>query len=214
MAAEWRDSFQGDLSPWWFWQLYFYSVWGRCPAERGEPTQRYAQLSAQLSAGPCNLGWSCFHTTLRCTESIHFLWSLHRKFSGLLVRPWISSAVADGTVFAWLSWPVFECVCSPSQVLGDVYNRAYLKLLTLSTGVPLITRGVKAAGVSFWSPQVSKSATKIFHNKVSLLLEKNSWHKFISWWHNVDGFSETWHSQIFLSDTFDGLSWKLLFLSH
>ncbi len=103
MAAEWIDSFQGDLSPWWFCQLCLCIVWCRCPAERGEPTQRYAQLSAQLSARPCNLGWSCFHTTLRCTESIHFLWSLHRKFSGLLVRPWISSAVADGTVFAWLS---------------------------------------------------------------------------------------------------------------
>ncbi len=102
-AAEWIDSFQGDLSPWWFWQLCFCSVWCRCPAERGEPTQRYAQLSAQLSAGPCNLGWSCFHTTLRCTESVHFLWSLHRRFSGLMARPWTSSAVADGTVFAWLS---------------------------------------------------------------------------------------------------------------
>ncbi len=75
MAAEWIDSFQGDLSPWWFWQLCFCSVWGRCPAERGEQTQRYAQLSAQLSARPCSLDWSCFHTTLRCTESIHFLWS-------------------------------------------------------------------------------------------------------------------------------------------
>ncbi len=60
MAAEWIDSFQGDLSPWWFWQLCFCSVWCRCPAERGEPTQRYAQLSAQLSAGPCNLGCSLF----------------------------------------------------------------------------------------------------------------------------------------------------------
>ncbi len=48
MAAEWIDSFQGDLSPWWFWQLCFCSVWG--PAERGEQTLRCAQLSAQLSA--------------------------------------------------------------------------------------------------------------------------------------------------------------------
>ncbi len=98
MAAEWKDSYRGDLSLWWFWQLCFCSVWGRCPAERGEQTQRYAQLSAQLSARLCSLDWSCFHNTLRCTESIHFLWSLNRKFSGLLVRPWISSAVADGTV--------------------------------------------------------------------------------------------------------------------
>ncbi len=123
MAAEWIDSFQGDLSPWWFWQLCFCSVWGRCPAERGEQTQRYAQLSAQLSARPCNLDWSCFHTTLRYTESIHFLWSLHRKFSGLLVRPWISSAVADGTVFAWLSSPVFECVWSKSGPLIPPFHQ-------------------------------------------------------------------------------------------
>ncbi len=73
------------------------------PAERGEQTLRCAQLSAQLSARLCSLHWSCFHTTLRCTESIYFLWSLNRKFSRLLVRPWISSAVADGTAFAWLS---------------------------------------------------------------------------------------------------------------
>ncbi len=84
MAAEWKDSYQGDLSLWWFWQLCFCSIWGRCPAERGEQTLRCAQLSAQLSARLCSLDWSCFHTTLRCTESIHFLWSLNRKFSGLL----------------------------------------------------------------------------------------------------------------------------------
>ncbi len=107
MAAKWKDSYQGDLSPWWFWQLCFCSVWGRCPAERGEQTLRYAQLSAQLSARLCSLDWSCFHTTLRYTESIHFLWSLNKKFSGLLVRPWISSAVADGTVFQTKVWPSF-----------------------------------------------------------------------------------------------------------
>ncbi len=111
--------FQGDWSLWWFWQLCFCSVWGRCPAERGEQTQRCAQLSAQLSARLCSLDWSCFHTTLRCTESIHFLWSLHRKFSGLLVRPWISSAVADGKP-GFLNLCLH--VCSPSQVLGDVYT--------------------------------------------------------------------------------------------
>ncbi len=64
MAARWKDSYQGDLSPWWFWQLCFCSVWGRCPAERGEQTLRCAQLSAQLSARLCSLDWSCFHTTL------------------------------------------------------------------------------------------------------------------------------------------------------
>ncbi len=133
MAAEWIDSFQGDLSLWWFWQLCFCSVWGRCPAERGEQTQRYTQLSAQLSARPCSLGWSCYHTTLRCTESVHFLRSLNKKFSGLLERPWISSAVADVQ-----SLPCFLnlClnVCSPSQDLGDVYTEVLEAAYSLHRG--------------------------------------------------------------------------------
>ncbi len=113
--AVWRkDGYRGDLSPWLFLQLCFCSVWGRCPAERGGQTLRCAQLSARLSAELCSPDLWRYCTTLRCTESIHFLWHLNRKFSGLLVRPWISSAVADGTVFAWLSWPVFECVQSKS----------------------------------------------------------------------------------------------------
>ncbi len=114
MAVWWRDSYRGDLSPWLFLQLCFCSVWGRCPAERGGQTQRCAQLSARLSAELCSPVLWHYCTTLRCTESVHFLWPLNRKFSGLLERPWISSAVADGTVFAWLSWPVFECVQSKS----------------------------------------------------------------------------------------------------
>ncbi len=56
MAVKWRDGYQGDLSPWWSWQLCFCSVWGRCPAERG----------AHNSAGLCSPDWSHFHTTLRC----------------------------------------------------------------------------------------------------------------------------------------------------
>ncbi len=114
MAERWKDGYRGDLSPWLFLQLCLCSVWGRCPAERGGQTQRCAQLSARLSAELCSPDLWRYCTTLRCTESIHFLWPLSRKFSGLLVRPWISSAVADGTVFAWLSWPVFECVQSKS----------------------------------------------------------------------------------------------------
>ncbi len=114
MAVRWKGGYRGDLSPWLFLQLCFCSVWGRCPAERGGQTQRCAQLSARLSAELCSPVLWRYCTTLRCTESIHFLWPLNRKFSGLLVRPWISSAVADGTVFAWLSWPVFECVQSKS----------------------------------------------------------------------------------------------------
>ncbi len=114
MAVRWKDGYRGDLSPWLFLQLCFCSVWGRCPAERGGQTQRCTQLSARLSAELCSPDLWRYCTTLRCTESIHFLWPLNRKFSGLLARPWISSAVVDGTVFAWLSWPVFECVQSKS----------------------------------------------------------------------------------------------------
>ncbi len=51
----------------------FSSVWGRCPAERGEQTLRCVQLSARLSAELCSPDLRCFYTTLRCTESIHFL---------------------------------------------------------------------------------------------------------------------------------------------
>ncbi len=103
MAVKRKDGYQGGFSPWWFWQLCFCSVWGRCPAERGEHTLRSAQLNAQLSAELCSPDWRRFHTTLRCTASIHFLWPLNRRFLGLLVRPWISSAVSDGTVFVCLS---------------------------------------------------------------------------------------------------------------
>ncbi len=63
-------------------QLCFCSVWGRCAAERGEQTLRCAQLSARLSVGLCSPGLWHYYTTLRCTESEHFLWPLNRKFSG------------------------------------------------------------------------------------------------------------------------------------
>ncbi len=45
----------------------FFSVWGRCPAEREEQTLRCAQLSAQLSARLCSPDWSRLHSTLRYT---------------------------------------------------------------------------------------------------------------------------------------------------
>ncbi len=48
MAVKWKDGYRGDLNLWWFYQLCFCSVWGRCPAERGEQTLICAQLSAQL----------------------------------------------------------------------------------------------------------------------------------------------------------------------
>ncbi len=138
MAVEWKDGYRGDLSPWWFWQLCFCSVWGRCPAERGEQTLRCAQLSTQLSAELCSPGLTRFHTTLRCTESVHFLWPLNRKFSRLLVRTWISSAVADDSLC--LAFLTCVWMCAVQVRSSEMFTPRYLKLLTLSTGVPLIIR--------------------------------------------------------------------------
>ncbi len=121
MAVEWRDGYWGDLSLWGFLQLCFCSVWGRCPAERGEQTLRCAQLSARLSVELCSPDLMSYHTTLRCTESVHFLWPLNRKFSGLLVRPWfpqLSQMVQFLPGFLNLSLNVN----SPCQVLWDVYT--------------------------------------------------------------------------------------------
>ncbi len=82
MAVNRKDGCRGDSSPWWFLQLCFCSVWGRCPKERREQTLRCAQLSARLSVELCSPGLWHYYTTLRCTESVHFLWPLNRKFSG------------------------------------------------------------------------------------------------------------------------------------
>ncbi len=119
MAAKWKDSYQGDLSPWWFWQLCFCSVWGRCPAERGEQTQRCAQLSAQFSARLCSLDWSCFHTTLRCQYTFYGPWI--ESFQDCWWDPefpQLSQMVQSLPGFLNLCLNV----CSPSQVLGDVYT--------------------------------------------------------------------------------------------
>ncbi len=70
MAVNRNDGCRGDLSPWWFWQLCFCSVWGRWPAEREEQTLRCVQLNARLSAELCSPGLRNYHTTLR------FQWSL------------------------------------------------------------------------------------------------------------------------------------------
>ncbi len=101
-------------------QFGFCNVWGRCPAEREEQTLRCAQLSARLSAKLA---------VLVCGIIIPH-WDALSQYT--FYGPWIesfqdswwdriSSAVADGTAFAWLSWPVLD-VCSPCQVLGDVYT--------------------------------------------------------------------------------------------
>ncbi len=70
MAVKRKDGYRGDLSPWWFLQLCFCSVWGRCPAERGEQTLRYAQLSARFSAELCSPGLWRYYTTLRWVNKL------------------------------------------------------------------------------------------------------------------------------------------------
>ncbi len=125
MAVKWRDRYKGDLSPWWFWQLCFCSVWGRCPAEREEQTPRCAQLSTQLSAELCSPDRRRFHTTVRCTESIHCLWLLNRKFSGLLVRPWIASAVASCGLYS-IACGHPCCLCTFSYLISSFESTLHL----------------------------------------------------------------------------------------
>ncbi len=91
-----------------------------CGEGRADPEMRSAKRITLCRALQSWLEALPYHTTLRCTESVDFLWPLNRKFSGFLVRSWISSAVADGTVFAFLT--LCLDVCSPSQVLRDVYT--------------------------------------------------------------------------------------------
>ncbi len=114
MAVRWKDGYRGDLSPWLFLQLCLCSVWGRCPAERGGQTQRCAQLSAWLSAELAVLicGVTVPHWDALSQYTFYGPWI--ESFQDCWWDPEFSSAVADGTVFAWLSWPVFECVQSKS----------------------------------------------------------------------------------------------------
>ncbi len=68
----------------------------------GEQTLRCTQLSTTTLCRALQSWFEAFpyHTEMHWV--IHFLWPLNRKFSGLLARPRISSAVTDGTVFAWV----------------------------------------------------------------------------------------------------------------
>ncbi len=174
MAAEWKDSYQGDLSPWWFWQLCFCNVWGRCPAGRGEQTLRCAQLSAQLSARLCSLDWSCFHTTLRCNERGQY------TFYG----PWIESFQDCwwDPEFPQLSQMVQSLpgflnlclnVCSPSQVLGDVYTEVLEAAHPLHRGPTNHKRSV--------GPQVSLPESTISSLVLLTFRERQlSWHHDVS----------------------------------
>ncbi len=120
MAAKWKDSYRGDLCSWCFYQLCFCSVWGRCPAESGEQTLRCAQLSAQLSAGLCSSDMRRYHTTLRCTQvSTLSLAPEIERFQDCWWDPEFPQLMIQ-------SLPGFLdlCLnmCSPSQILWDVYT--------------------------------------------------------------------------------------------
>ncbi len=116
MAAKWKDSYQGDLSLWWFWQLCFCSVWGRCPAERGEQTLRCAQLSAQLSARQYTFYGPWIESFQDCWWDPEF--------------PQLSHMVQPLPSFLNLCLNV----CSPSQVLGDVYTEVLEAAYSLHRG--------------------------------------------------------------------------------
>ncbi len=152
MAAEWKDGYRGDLSPWLFLQLCFCSVWGRCPAERGGQTLRCAQLSARLSAELCSPDLWRYCTTLRCTESIHFIWPLNRKFQDCWWDPefpQLSQMVQSLPGFLDLCLNV----CSPSQVLGDVLHRGTWSCSPSPQGSRWSWEECRAAAVSSWSLQ-------------------------------------------------------------
>ncbi len=56
------------------------------------------------------------------------------------MRPWISSAVADGTVLALLSWPAFECVKSKSGPRRCLHRGTWSCSPSPQGWVPLIIR--------------------------------------------------------------------------
>ncbi len=119
MAVKWRDGYRGDLSPWLFWPLCFCSVWGRCPAEREEQTLRCAQLSARLSAGICSPDLWRYYNTLRCQYTYYGPWI--ESFQDCWWDPefpQLSQMVQSLPGFLNLCLNV----CSPSQVLWDVYT--------------------------------------------------------------------------------------------
>ncbi len=115
-------------------------VWCRCPAERGEPTQRYAQLSAHSLQGFAVLAgavsiphWDALRQNTfygPCIESFQDCW-WDPEFSQL------SQMVQSLPGFLTCVW-----MCVVQVRSSEMFTPRYLKLLTLSTGVPLIIRGV------------------------------------------------------------------------
>ncbi len=120
MAVNGKDGYQGDLSLWGFLQLCFSSIWGRCPAERGEQTLRCAQLSARLSVELCSPDLMSYHTTLALSQYT-FYGPWIERFQDCWWDPefpqlWLIVQSLPGFLNLSLN------VCSPCQVLGDVYT--------------------------------------------------------------------------------------------
>ncbi len=116
--------------------------------EGREQTLRCAQLSARLSVELCSPGLWHYYTTLRCTESEHFLWPLSRKFQDSWWDPefpQLSQMVQSLPGFLNLCLNV----CSPSQVLGDVYTEVLEATHPLHRGPTDHKRSHKSGSVYF-----------------------------------------------------------------
>ncbi len=141
-----------------------------CRERRADPEMRSAKRTTLCLYSP---GLSGYHTTQRCTESIQFLWPLSRKFSGLLVRPWISSAVADNTVSLPGFLDLSLNVCSPSQVLWDVYTEVLEAAHPLHKGP---TDHKRSVGPQLSLPEVYHQLFSFAHVQREML----PWHHDVS----------------------------------
>ncbi len=96
-------------------------IWGRCPAEREEQTLRCAQLSARLSVELCSPDWSRFIPHWDALSQYTFYGPWIERFQDCWWDPefpLLSQMVKSLPGFLDLSLNV----CSPCQVLGDVYT--------------------------------------------------------------------------------------------
>ncbi len=121
-----------------------------CREGRADPEIRSAKRTTLCKALQSWL--ELFHTTLRCTETKHFLWSLHRSFQDCWWDPefsQLSQMVQSLPGFLDLCLDV----CSPSQVLGDVYAEVLEAAYSLHRGPTDHKRSVGQQVSSFWSPQ-------------------------------------------------------------
>ncbi len=103
-----------------------------CREGRADPEIRSAKRTTSLQ-GFAVLAGAVFHTTLRCTETNTFYGPCIESFQDCCETLNFLSLSADGTVFAWLLDLCLD-VCSPSQVLGDVYAEVLEAAYSLHRG--------------------------------------------------------------------------------